>query len=150
MVPEFSNEPLTDFSNPSNRQAMDGALRQVKGEFGREWPLVIAGQPVTNGAWIDSLDPCHKTAIGGRVARAAAADAERALEAAWEMYAEWSVWDPAHRARMLPKAALMRRHKHLLSATMVYGPAGHPGPRQRPTPLRPSPSSSTTVAKRCD
>src|ERR687888_266782 len=39
MVPEFANEPLTDFSNPSNRQAMQTALQHVKAEFGREWLL---------------------------------------------------------------------------------------------------------------
>src|SRR4051794_23202752 len=113
MVPEFTNEPLTDFSNLSNRQAMESAIREVKGEFGREWPLVIGGQAVTTRGWIDSLDPCHKTEVVGRVARASAADAERALEAAWDTYADWSTWNPAHRARLLLKAAaLIRRKKH--------------------------------------
>src|SRR3954464_11957450 len=114
MVPEFTNEPLTDFSNGSHRQAMDVALRAVKAEFGREWPLVIAGQTVTNGAWIDSRDPCHKTQVVGRVAKASVEDAERALSAAWDAFAEWSTWDAAQRARLLLKtAALMRRNKHV-------------------------------------
>jgi 1-pyrroline-5-carboxylate dehydrogenase len=121
MVPEFTNEPLTDFSNGSHRQAMDVALRAVKAEFGREWPLVIAGQTVTNGAWIDSRDPCHKTQVVGRVAKANGEDAERALSAAWDAFAEWSTWDAAQRARLLLKtAALMRRSKHIFSATMVF------------------------------
>ena len=121
MVPEFTNEPLTDFSNGSHRQAMDVALRDVRAEFGREWPLVIAGQTVTNGAWINSRDPCHKTQVVGRVAKASGADAERALSAAWDAFAEWSTWDAAQRARLLLKtAALMRRNKHLFSATMVF------------------------------
>ncbi|HET6316307.1 MAG TPA: aldehyde dehydrogenase family protein, partial [Chloroflexota bacterium] len=123
MVPEFTNEPLTDFSNPANRQAMENALRDVKGELdqGRRWPLVIAGQAVTTDGWIDSLDPCEKTTVVGRVAKAGRNEAERALEAAWEVYDEWAAWDPAHRARLVLKAAaLMRRRKHLFSATMVY------------------------------
>ena len=121
MVPEFTNEPLSDFSSPANRDAMASALRQVKGEFGREWPLVIAGERVSGGQWIDSLDPCHTRSVVGRVARASGADAERALQAAWNTFPEWSAWDAAHRAGLLLKtAALMRRKKHLFSATMVY------------------------------
>ena len=42
MVPEFANEPLTDFARSApDRQAMETALREVKGEFAREWPLII-------------------------------------------------------------------------------------------------------------
>jgi len=51
MVPEFTNEPFTDYQAPPNRQAMEAALRDVKGEFGRQWPLVIGGKPVTTALW---------------------------------------------------------------------------------------------------
>ena len=121
MVPEFANEPLKDFSLPANRQAMRAALQQVKNEFGREWPLVIGGERVTSGAWIDSFNPCHKRELVGRVARAARGEAERALDAAWEAFPDWSRWRPDQRARLLFKAAeLMRTKKHVFSATMVY------------------------------
>src|ERR671939_430853 len=64
MVPDFTNEPLTDFSQPEPRQAMG---------------------------------------------------------AAWQALPSWSRWTPAERARVLFKAAaIMRREKHLFSATMVY------------------------------
>src|SRR5205823_7148216 len=97
------------------------ALRQVRGEFAREWPLVIGGQPITTNAWIDSLNPCQKTQVVGRAARAGQPEAERALEAAWGAFPDWSRWQPAERARVLFKAAaLLRRQKHVFSATMVY------------------------------
>ena len=121
MVPEFANEALSDFSTSTNRQAMDAALQQVRGEFGREWPLVIGGQRVTSGAWIDSFNPCRKSELVGRVARAGRGEAERAIDAAWAAFPDWSRWQPAERARLLLKAAaLMRARKHLFSATMVY------------------------------
>src|SRR5437763_10223762 len=107
MVPEFANEALADFSNPTNRQAMEAALQQVKGEFGREWPLVIGGQRVTSGAWIDSFNPCRKTELVGRVARAGRAEAERAIDAAWAAFPDWSRWHPAQRARLILKAAAL-------------------------------------------
>jgi 1-pyrroline-5-carboxylate dehydrogenase len=121
MVPEFVNEALTDFSEPVQRQAMQTALRTVADEFTREWPLVIGGEHVTSGAWTDSLNPCQKTQVVGRVAKASQSHAERALEAAWAAFPEWSRWQCAERARVLLKtAALMRARKHVFSATMVY------------------------------
>jgi 1-pyrroline-5-carboxylate dehydrogenase len=121
MVPEFANEPFTDFSNPSHHQAMESALREVTGEFGREWPLLIGGQRVTTSNWIDSLNPCHNKQVVGRAARAGRSEAERALDAAWAAFPEWSRWQPGERARVLFKvAALLRRRKHLFNATMVY------------------------------
>jgi 1-pyrroline-5-carboxylate dehydrogenase len=121
MVPEFKNEALTDFSDPAQRDAMQAALRDVAHEFDREWPLVIGGERVTTGAWIDSFDPCHKDRRVGRVARAGKAEAERALGAAWNAYPDWSRWHIAERARvLLEAAALLRRQKHLFSATMIY------------------------------
>jgi 1-pyrroline-5-carboxylate dehydrogenase len=121
MLPEFTNEALTDFSDTTNRQAMEAALLQVRGEFGREWPLVIGGKQETTGGWIDSLNPCHKDQVVGRVARADRAHAERALDVAWTACEDWSTWLPAERARVLFKAAaLLRASKHLFSATMVY------------------------------
>ena len=47
MVPEFTNEPFTDFQAQPDRQAMEAALREVKGEFGRQWPLRIGGKDIT-------------------------------------------------------------------------------------------------------
>jgi 1-pyrroline-5-carboxylate dehydrogenase len=121
MVPEFRNEPLTDFSLPIPRQAMQEALGAIRAEFRREWPLVIGGERVTKDDWIHSFDPCHKDQLVGRVAKAGPAEAERALEAAWTAFTEWSRWQADERARVLFKAgALLRRQKHRFSATMVY------------------------------
>jgi 1-pyrroline-5-carboxylate dehydrogenase len=121
MVPEFVNEPLTDFSTPSHRQAFESALRTVKSEFGRDWPLVIGGSPVTTSGWIESFNPCARTQVVGRVARAGQGEAEQALAAAWTAFEDWSRWQPGERARVLFKAAaLLRARKHVFSATMVY------------------------------
>ncbi len=121
MIGEFKNEPLTDFAQPPNRQAMEQALSTVRSEFGREWPLVIDGERVRTGEWIESFDPCQKDRVVGRAAKAGRAEADRALEVAWRAYEEWSRWTPAERARTLLKVgALLRQRRHLFSATMVY------------------------------
>lgn len=121
MVPEFVNESLTDFAQPAQRDAFDSALQTVRGEFGREWPLVINGQSHATSAWFDSVNPCAPAEIVGRVAKATSDDAQRALDSAWTAFEDWSSWQPAERARLLFKAAaLLRARKHLFSATMVY------------------------------
>ena len=121
MVPEFTNEALTDFSKADQRDAMQSALRTVQQEFTREWPLVIGTDRVTSGAWITSLNPCQKTQVTGKVAKATQTQAQQALEAAWRSFPDWSRWQPSERARVLLKtAALMRARKHVFSATMVY------------------------------
>ncbi len=43
-VPEFTNEPFIDFSNPDNRTQMEDALKKVASEFGREYPMWIGGK----------------------------------------------------------------------------------------------------------
>jgi 1-pyrroline-5-carboxylate dehydrogenase len=121
MVPEFTNEPFTDYQVDANRQAMEAALREVQGEFGRQWPLTIGGQHVTTDRWISSLNPCQKSQVVGQAAQAGPAEAQQALDAAWAAFGDWSAWPPADRARLLFKAAaLLRRRKHVFSATMVY------------------------------
>ena len=46
-VSEFTNEPFIDFSKAENRKRMEDALKKVKSEFGREYPMWLGGQKVT-------------------------------------------------------------------------------------------------------
>ena len=119
MVPDFRNEPFTDFSIPANRQAMEAALAGAERDV-RDWPLVIAGQRVTTDGWLSSHNPARHKTLVGRVSRATRAEADRALDAAWDAFKTWSRLEAAERARLLLRtAAVMRRRKHELSAVMV-------------------------------
>ncbi len=69
MVPEFRNEPLTDFSIPANRQAFQAALDQVAGTLGRERPLLVGGVELVTDGWIESANPGRPDQLIGRVAR---------------------------------------------------------------------------------
>jgi 1-pyrroline-5-carboxylate dehydrogenase len=120
VVPEFRNEGLTDFEVPANREAFAAALARVASEAGREYPLRVGGESLTTGTWIISQNPARPAETIGRVVRAGRAEADRALAAAQAAFETWSRTDPAVRARLLLKAAaVMRRRKHDLSATMV-------------------------------
>ena len=128
MVPEFRNEPFTDFTEHSNARAFEAALAEAEGSV-RDWPLIIGGEPTKpaeTGAWIASHNPArHKIAVG-RVARAGREDADRALDAAWAAFEPWSRLEAAERARVLLRTAtILRRRKHHFSAAMVLE-AGKP------------------------
>ena len=118
---EFKNEPLTDFSKPENKSAMNAALERVKAEFGREYPLVIGGQKITGLKTFDSINPAHKQQLLGRFQKGTRQHVEQALEAAWKAFESWKRQPVDVRAGLLVKtAALMRQRKHEFSATMVY------------------------------
>lgn len=118
---EFRNEPLTDFSKPQNRSAMETALQKVKSEFGREYPLVIGGEKITGLKTFDSYNPSHKTQLLGKFQKGTRAHVDQAVEAAWKAFESWKRAPVGIRAGLLLKAAeMMRQRKHEFSATMVY------------------------------
>src|SRR5713101_5265182 len=56
-VSEFTNEPFIDFTKPENRSRMGEALKKVKSEFGREYPIWLGGQKVTTAEKRTSTNP---------------------------------------------------------------------------------------------
>ena len=69
-VEPFRNEPIERFTTEESKKAMKQALAEVRAQFGKEYPLVIAGERVFTGDFIDSLDPSDPARVVGRVARA--------------------------------------------------------------------------------
>ena len=63
MSTEFRNEPFADFSKEENAQAMRAALEKVKGELGREYPLVIGGERIMTDSKLDSYNPANRTQV---------------------------------------------------------------------------------------
>jgi 1-pyrroline-5-carboxylate dehydrogenase len=118
---EFRNEPLTDFSKPQNKAAMEAALEKVKAEFGREYPLVIGGQRITGLKTFDSTNPSHKGQLLGKFSKGTRAHVEQAVDAGWKAFESWKRAPVSVRAGLLLRAAeLMRQRKHEYSATMIY------------------------------
>src|SRR3954451_11269918 len=111
-LPEFRNEPYTDFSVPGNRQAMEAALAQVRGEFGREYHLEIAGERFTSPSKLKSVNPSRPQEIVGIHQKASADMADRAIAAASDFFPQWRDTPPAERVRLLLGAvAIFRRRK---------------------------------------
>lgn len=121
MQTEFRNEPFTDFSLEENAQQMRAAIEKVKGELGREYPLVIGGERIKTDAKFESLNPAKKTEVVGRFQKATADLARRAVETANETFKTWRFTPPAERAEILFRAtAILRERKHEMSAWMIH------------------------------
>jgi 1-pyrroline-5-carboxylate dehydrogenase len=119
-IAEFKNEPFTDFSQPANEQAMKKAIEKVKGQFGREYPLIIGGEHVITGEWITSTNPAKPSEVVGKFAKASKAQADQAMHQALCAFETWKKVKPEVRAEYLFKAAkLMRERKHDFSAWMI-------------------------------
>jgi 1-pyrroline-5-carboxylate dehydrogenase len=121
MRPEFRNEPLTDFTKEENAQAMRSAIETVKGQLGREYPLVIGGERINTEGKLDSINPANRTQVIGRFRKATKELATRAVDTAYETFKSWRNTPTQDRADLLFRVAdIMRERKHELSAWMIY------------------------------
>ncbi|MBU6289877.1 MAG: L-glutamate gamma-semialdehyde dehydrogenase, partial [Chloroflexi bacterium] len=70
--PPFANEPLSDFSDPARRATFAHTLARVDAELGPTWSrsMLIGGEKVETGAWLESHDPTTPSRVVGRVATA--------------------------------------------------------------------------------
>src|ERR687883_1454143 len=89
MQTEFRNEPFTDFTKEENARQMRAAIEKVKGELGREYPLVIGGERIKADGKFESINPARKTEVVGRFQKATAELARRAVETAAENFKTW-------------------------------------------------------------
>jgi 1-pyrroline-5-carboxylate dehydrogenase len=120
-LPEFRNEPYTDFSVPANRQAMEQALGSVHSQFGREYQLRIGGDWIATGDKLTSLNPSNTREVVGVHHKATPELANRAVECAHAFFPKWNRTPSEERVRLLVDAArILRRRKLEFDAWLVY------------------------------
>jgi len=118
---EFQNEPFIDFTRPENRKAMEDALRQVKGLFGHEYPLVIAGERVTTTEKTKSLNPSHPNEVIGIFQKATVEMANQAVEGAHRAFERWKRVPAEERVEAIYRVAeILRKRRFELDAWLVY------------------------------
>jgi 1-pyrroline-5-carboxylate dehydrogenase len=117
----FANEPVADFSKSANREAMERALREVRGQFWREYELLIAGRREKTRDKLQSLSPSQPSEVVGVHSKATAELAKEAVEAAHAYFPEWGAVPAETRAGILLRAAeLFRERKFEFDAWLVY------------------------------
>src|ERR1700739_1724158 len=115
--PEFVNEAFIDFTKAENRAAMEAALKKVASEFGREYPMYIAGQKVTTAEKMQSTNPSRPSQVIGVFQKASAEQANQAAEAAHKYFDTWKRTTAQERANHIFRAAqIIRERKFELSA----------------------------------
>ena len=121
---EFRNEPFTDFTKAENSDAMKAAIEKVRGELGREYPVIINGEKITLDKKFESINPAEKSQVVGMFSDADADSenlVEKAIDAATEAFKTWRNVSAEERAEYLFKAAkIIRDDKHYYSAWMIF------------------------------
>ena len=117
----FRNQPPVDFAREENRQEMQSAIADVRGQLGLVYPLVIGGEPIDSGEYFESVNPAQRTSVVGKVVPANKEHAEQAVAAAKSALPAWSRLSVEERAAYLKKAAaVMREQLFELSAWEVF------------------------------
>jgi 1-pyrroline-5-carboxylate dehydrogenase len=121
MMPEFKNEPLTDFSRPENAALFRRALDEVRAAFGQTAPMEIDGKPVRAAETFASRDPARPQVVLGTFQKGEPEHADAAIDAAARAFETWKLEPATRRAEVLFRAATrMRERKHWFSAWLVY------------------------------
>ncbi len=120
MLPEFQNEPLTDFSIDANRKAFREALTAVEKRLPIAGKIRIGGKKQPASATFESVNPCDPKQVIGRFPSGTAADARKAIDAAHKAFPAWAAFPQHERAAAILRiSAILRRRKHEFSAMMV-------------------------------
>ncbi len=121
MPAKFKNEPFTNFSTPSNKKAMEQALKKVRAGLGKEHPIIIAGERITTAEKLYSYNPSRPSEVIGVFQKADVALANKAIDAAVFAFESWKNVPAKKRADYLFKAAaLMRKRKFEYCAMLTY------------------------------
>jgi 1-pyrroline-5-carboxylate dehydrogenase len=117
----FQNEPYADFTRPANADAMRAALSEVRREFGKEYPLLIAGERRTSASKLVSSNPSRPSEVIGIHQNASEEDAREAVEKAFTYFPTWSAVSPEERiVALLRVADIIRQRKFEFNAWLVY------------------------------
>jgi 1-pyrroline-5-carboxylate dehydrogenase len=120
LLPEFRNEPLTDFTVEANRRDFAEALKKVESRLPIEGQNHIGGKAVGAEKTFESVNPSRRTQVIGRFPEGTKQDAERAIETAREAFRTWGRTPAAERVALLVRiASILRDRKHEFSAMMV-------------------------------
>ena len=124
--PGFNNEPLVDFTQEENREAMIQALSDVHDQFGGVYSLIIDGKSCDSRATLVSRNPSKTSEIIGRVASATVDQATDAIEAARRAFGMWAATPVQTRAEYLELMAAEMRERRLELAAWIIFETGKP------------------------
>ena len=90
MLDEFRTEPYSDFSQQEAKVGYELGIAGVGTQLGGHAPVVIGGEEVATDRVAKSVDPSRPDRVVGTAGVADVVLADRALDAAWAAYPDWS------------------------------------------------------------
>jgi 1-pyrroline-5-carboxylate dehydrogenase len=116
----FVNEPITDYRQPENVRGMRQAIAAVRAQLGREYDLIIGGEPIRTAGKIVSVNPANPSEVVGIHQKAGLEHVEPAMQAALAAFEKWQYATVAERTGVLFRTAdLLRRRKFEFNAWLV-------------------------------
>lgn len=120
-IAPFKNETVKNFTDGADIAAMEAALRDVRSQLGRTYPIVIDGLRLETAKAIRSINPAKPSEVVGIVGSASLEQATKAIEVAARRFEEWKKTSAAERANVLFKAAeIVRKRRFEFDAWLVY------------------------------
>ncbi|MFN2529494.1 MAG: L-glutamate gamma-semialdehyde dehydrogenase [Candidatus Baltobacteraceae bacterium] len=117
----FANEPIKDFTDSADVEAMKAALASVRREFGKKYPIIIGGERLETDKEILSVNPAHPSEVVGITGSASLEQANRAIQIAAQHFETWKKTSATDRAGYLIRAAdLIRKRRYEFNAWLVY------------------------------
>ncbi len=117
MLEPYVTEPYSDFSDPARRAAYELAVAGVQAKLGLHAPLVIGGEEIQAPGVITSVNPAQPDQVVGTASSAGEEQADRALDAAWVAFEDWSRTPADDRAELVFRVGdLMAARKYELAA----------------------------------
>src|SRR5258706_15014189 len=103
-VSEFANEAFIDFTKAENRSHMEAALKKVKADFGREYPMGLNGQKGITKEKRKSTNPSRPSEVIGVFQSATPEMARQAVGDAPKYFDPWQKVTTQERAQGLFRA----------------------------------------------
>jgi 1-pyrroline-5-carboxylate dehydrogenase len=116
----FQNEAIRTFTDPADIASLTDALARARANFGRHYPVLIAGTERETAARITSYNPARPSEIVATVGSASLEQANEAIETAAEAFEQWKRVPAAERAALLfEAAAIVRRRRDDFNAILI-------------------------------
>lgn len=117
----FVNEPPSDFSQATVREAMSSAISRVAGQLGMERSLHPPAGVHPTGDELQSYDPARPSRVVGRLRTYAPGDVSQAIRVAQREFEGWQATPPARRVELMQRAAAaMRQRRYELAAWEIF------------------------------
>ncbi|MBI4304646.1 MAG: proline dehydrogenase family protein [Chloroflexi bacterium] len=120
---DFHNNPPKQLFLANERKTFESAMKASRSQWGQEYPIELAGQPVRTQEVKASLSPSRPDSNHpvGLVRMAGVEEAEKAVSIAQQGFARWSATPAEERARVLTRAAeLLSKERDNLAAWIVH------------------------------